>query len=102
VIDKCNDADEEIAQFFQHVETNNVKEVQRCIDLNPSIAYEVNDGMETILHVAVVRKHIEMVEYLLEQDFGKHLAKAKDLRRMTPVDVSKFMKQVQIIKVFKE
>lgn len=89
LIDKCNDTDEEIAQFFKFIAANDREEVQRCINANPLIAYEVNDRMETALHVAVTNKHYDLVESILESDFGKYLVKAVDLRKMTPLDLAR-------------
>lgn len=58
--------------------------------------------METMLHVAVFCKNIEMVEFILEQDFGKYLARTRDLRRMTPLEVAQLTKQAQVVNIFEE
>ena len=102
VIDKCNDADQEIAHFFQAVAENDLEKVQGFINTNPLIAYEVNERMQTALHLAVLYKHFEMAEIFLEKDFSKVLLKAVDMRRMTPLDLAKHTKQYYLIQLLEE
>ena len=102
VIDKCNDADQEIANFFQAVAENDLEKVQGFINTNPLIAYEVNERMQTALHLAVLYKHFEMAEIFLEKDFSKVLLKAIDMRRMTPLDLAKHTKQYYLIQLLEE
>ena len=92
VIDKCNDADQEIANFFQAVAENDLEKVQGFINTNPLIAYEVNERMQTALHLAVLYKHFEMAEIFLEKDYSQVLLKAVDMKRMTPLDLAKHTK----------
>ena len=74
MIDQCNESDQEVAEFFQAVVQNNFEEVKRILMVNPTIAYEVNDQMETVLHLAVALRNYDMVEYLVEhEDCGRAL-----------------------------
>ena len=40
--------------------------VKRKVLIDPLVAMEVNDQMETALHIAVSMSHFDIVEYLLE------------------------------------
>ena len=53
------------------------------------VAYEVNDAMETSLHLATSLGLEDMVEYLLNQECGKLLVKALDAKKQMPIDIAK-------------
>ena len=88
VIEKCNQLDDENINFFDSIARNDTDAVKRALFINPLLAYDVNEKMETALHIAVKLSHYPMVEYLLEQDFGSKLAEARDLRRLRPIDIA--------------
>ena len=58
---------------------NAIEKVSRAVMINPVLAYEVNEAMETILHLAVAFGHYDLVEYLMELDCGKVLLAARDI-----------------------
>ena len=89
VIDQCNESDQLVASFFKAIVDNDLGKVQEFLYINPLIAYEVNDAMETSLHLAVSLGFEDMVEYLLESDCGKLLVKAQDAKKQTPIDIAK-------------
>lgn len=89
VINKCNQVDEENQNFFDSIAKNDIEGVKRALFVNPLLAYDVNERIETALHIAVKLGHYQMVDYLLDQDFGSKLAEARDLRRLRPVDIAK-------------
>ena len=92
MIDQCNAVDEELAEFFAAVVRGDMEVVKRKVLIDPLVAMEVNDQMETALHIAVSMSHFDIVEYLLEQDCGKVLTKATDLKRRKPLDIAKSTK----------
>ena len=65
VIDQCNESDHIVASFFQAIVDNDIQKVQDYLYINPLVAYEVNDAMETSLHLATSLGLEDMVEYLL-------------------------------------
>lgn len=90
VIDHCNDVDKEVAQFFQAVVEENLEEIKRFMLVNPTIAFEVNDQMETVLHLAVALRNYDLVEYFVEhEDCGRALLKAVDVKKQTPLDLAR-------------
>ena len=66
LIDQCNQKDEEVQNFFNSLAKNDLADVKRLLFLNPLLAYEVNDRVETALHIAVRLNHNLMAEYLVE------------------------------------
>lgn len=52
------------------------------------IVLEVNDRMETALHLAVSLELFDMCELLLEQDCGKVLLSAVDMRKQSVLDIA--------------
>ena len=89
MIDRCNDSDHEVAQFFQAIVRNDLEEIKRYMIFNPTIAYEVNDQMETVLHLAVALRSFDMVEFLVEHEScGRVLMAARDIRKQTALDLA--------------
>ena len=64
---------------------------------NPLIACEVNEKMQTALHLAVLHKHYEMAEAILQTELGLKLLNSVDSKKMTPLDFAKATKQTQIV-----
>ena len=58
---------------------DNIEEVRRTVRLNPMILFEVNENMESALHLAVSLAHFGIIEFMLEQG-GPALLKARDIR----------------------
>ena len=81
VIDQCNENDERIAEFFNSIVINDLDKIKTITLADPVIAYEVNDHMENVLHLAVALNHYDIVAYLLTQTFGPILANAKDIKK---------------------
>ena len=52
------------------------------------VALEVNDRMETVLHLAVSFGFFDMVEFLLELDCVDSLMKARDILKRKPIDIA--------------
>ena len=96
LIDQCNDGDEKIAKFFKLVANNDIKNVKRELTLNPTIAFEVNARMETVLHLAVSLGLYDMCEYILEQDCSQVILLAKDIAQRTAIDVARQGKQASV------
>ena len=77
---------------------NDLAEVKRYMMYNPTIAYEVNDQMETVLHLAVALRNFDMVEFLVEHDdCGRVLLAARDIRKQTALDLALKSKQKGLI-----
>ena len=57
------------------------------------IVLEVNDRMETALHLAVSLGYFDMCEFLLEQDCGRVLLSALDMQKRTAADIAQVSKQ---------
>ena len=88
VIDECNGADEKVSLFFESIMVNDLTAVKNTVSANPLIVYEVNDEMETSMHIAVRSQHWEVLEWLMDQEFGCALAKSKNMRGQTPFDLA--------------
>lgn len=71
--------------------------VKRTVLLNPYILFEVNENMETALHLAVSLAHYNIIEFMLDQGSGPALVKAKDMRKRTPIDLAKILNNKAII-----
>lgn len=57
--------------------------------INPALAYDVNDRMENVMHIAVSRQSYDMVDLLLEHDSGSQLVRSMDIKKRTPLDLAK-------------
>ena len=65
--------------------------------IEPLITYEVNEMMENVIHIAVSFSHYDIIEFLLEQDSGEVLLRAKDMKGRTPIDLARQTKQQGIL-----
>ena len=75
LIDECNGADEKVSLFFESIMVNDLTAVKNTVSANPLIVYEVNDEMENGMHIAVRSKQSEVLEWLMDQEFGEAIAK---------------------------
>ena len=81
---------------------NDLADVKRFMLINPTIAYEVNDQMETVLHLAVALRSFDMVEFLVEHgDCGRVLLEARDIRKQTALDLALKSKQNGLISLLR-
>ena len=62
------------------MKVGDIEQVNRAVLLNPMVVFEINDRMETALHVAVTEQNFELVEFLLDQDTGAAMVIMKDMR----------------------
>ena len=80
------ESDQEFTVFFNAVRNNNLPLVKKLLASNPLLALEVNEKMQTVLHVAVGNKNLEEIIYhLLELDCSQILLKTKDISGKTPL-----------------
>ena len=86
---RVEESDQSITLFFNAVRKNNLQLVKKLLRNSPLLALEVNDRMQTVLHVAVVRKNLlKMVVFLLELDCSSILLKSKDISGKTPFQLA--------------
>ena len=82
----CEESDQSITQFFNAVCQNNLPLVKNLLESSPLLALEVNERMQTVLHVAASRKDlIQVVEFLLLLDCSSILLRSKDMTGKTPL-----------------
>ena len=63
--------------------------MRNLLESSPLLALEVNERMQTVLHVAASRKDMaEMIECLLKLDWSGILLKSKDMTGKTPLQIA--------------
>ena len=97
MIDQCNEAEEQVDNFFKAVADCKMEEVKRMLLINPALAYDVNDRMENVMHIAVSRQSYDMVDLLLEHDSGSKLVRSADIKKRTPLDLAKMTDQRSLV-----
>lgn len=66
-------------------ESGNLVEVQSYFTQDPSLISQVNSEGETLMHIAVEKEHLHIVEWLHQQNFS--LIDQEDKKHLTPLHI---------------
>ena len=95
---RLEESEQGVKVFFNAVRINNLPLVEKLLRKTPLLALEVNEKMQTVLHVAVRKKKLAlMVQYLLDLDCSHILLKTKDITGKTPLEVAEASGHKEII-----